>query len=212
MPRPCDRCSAPYGLFLRGGLVAWICGPSCQACTHSTPRRQRRPTRLPPHHAPGSLARRSRTQIYRSEGFPHAASIEGMQPRAVEVGCGPGQRPLREGPRTRYDWANTPALVVRGGPGESRGLSHFSFWNVASARISTIKIKHCFAILASWCLASGLCFDEPHHFCMLLRAYCDWIETKIHLAESRFVPAPRLFLRHTKTLAHGTSPPTTPGQ
>jgi hypothetical protein len=49
----------------------------------------------------------------------------------------------------------------------------------------------------------------PPIFCMVLRAYCDRIETKIHLAGSQFVPAPRLFLRHTKTLARGTSPATT---
>jgi hypothetical protein len=97
---------------------------------HCTPRRQHRPTRLPPHHAPsaGSSTRRSRTK-YRSEGLPHAASIEGMQARAVEVGCGPGQRPLREVGHQRDTTGRIPgtALVVRGGPGESRGLRHFSF-------------------------------------------------------------------------------------
>jgi hypothetical protein len=132
------------------GSAVRFAKPARIALSETWARRQRRPTRLPPHHAPsaGSSTRRSRTKS--------------IDPRAC-----PAQpaRPLRGGPRTGYDRANAgTALAVRGGPGESRGLCHFfHFWNVASARISTIKIKHCFAI---WhlCLASGPGFDEPHDF------------------------------------------------
>jgi hypothetical protein len=159
--------------LLRGGLVAWICGPFCQAYTHCTPRRQHRPTRLSPHHAPSAaLNAPIAGQIYRSAGLPYAASIESMQARTVEVGCGPGQHPLREGATNEIRLDTRQALVVMAGPGESRGLSHFSYLGCRIGAIfdNQIKTLRCYPGILVFGIRTML-RRAPPIFCMVLRAY-----------------------------------------
>jgi hypothetical protein len=150
--------------------------------------------------------------------------IRGLPPRSQHRGQAgtrrrgrvrPGSAPPKGRGHERDTTGRIPgtAPVVRGGPGESRGLCLLSFLEccIGANFDNQNKTLLCYPGILVFGIRTML-RRAPPIFCMVLRAYCDRIETKIHLAGSRFVPAPRLFLRHPKTLAHRTTPPTTPGQ